>query len=554
MADKNIFTSSTYDGKTCLQLQIEMREDGFAKDGSYSNVIADYYLVSVAKPSGITGNVTSDYGTGQTFTCSIGSTSKTFSSNAFIIADAINKAGDKLKIGSLNTTVKRSGETGSGNIKVSFNCTFTWRSGYPSRSISGTYSCINTKHIVTYNANGGKDAPSQQIKCYGHILDLRNDIPTRNGYIFKGWSTRRNGDVEYKSGGKYGLDEDVTLYAIWKMVDVKIDLTPVDIKIPCDFHGGIGGFNYFYCDDNYYIDIPYSYSFPDEITNAYVGVGNSGYTEIFSDTGTVRVTMKEIGDAIYSYGKQNEVLLNMKFSFLINNDEVEIPVSVLCPLIDFNFTNISVHHSYTDRNANNLLYITFVCTYPKSFNPSVKQINSYPLITYESGTSLKALTCVGRKEIGDNAFLFTYNLNTNGLVSPLKIRCLDKIFVYNELFDSNDTLSRNLFLKDLSLHYSSINKNIVIYKNKTVEAREFVETDYLNGFYKGGIFCMNQFIETNDLNENASAIITSNLKAKEFIELRNEDPIPVGSNVYILDNKNVSTLDKTKVSDVENMT
>lgn len=559
MAEKKIFTSANYDGKTCLQLQIEVSESGFATDGSYSTVVADYYLISVVKPSGLNGDVTSDYGTGQTFSCSIGSISQTFSTNAFAIANAINKAGDKFKIGTLSTKVKRSGDTGAGNVKVASSCTLTWRSGYPSRSISGTYSCINTKHIIEYDANGGNNAPSNQVKYYGYVLNLRNEIPTRVGYLFKGWSTKKDGNVEYQNGGRFGHDANTTLYAIWKMVDVKIDLTPVDIKIPCEFRDGISGFKYFYCDSNYSIDIPYTYSFPDKITSAFVSVGNSEYIQLYSDTGTIKVGMNDISEAIKEYGKNDEVLFNMRFKFAINNDVIEIPTTVICPLIDFNFVDISIHHSYVDKTSNNLLYITFVCTYPKSFNPDIKYVNSYPLIVYEDGTSIKSLTCVGRKDISDNAFLITYNLNINGLSNPLRLRSLKDVLLYNDAFRSESTLTKSMFQNKMSLYFSSINKNIIFYKNKTIEAREFVEIEYLNGFYKGGIICMKEFIESNETTEFK---IDSNkiINAKLLIETKNADSshpeenptTPIENIIDTIEDTNVSQTEDILVSELEN--
>lgn len=513
-----IFTSAIYDGKTCLQVQIEVSEKNFATDGSSSTVVADYYLVSVAKPSGLTGDVTSDYGTGQTFSCSIGSISQTFSSNAFIIADAINKAGDKFKIGTLSTNIKRSGNLGAGSVKVACSCTLVWRSGYPTRAISGTYSCINTKHTITYDANGGENAPVKQTKYYGHILRLRNEIPTRAGYLFKGWSSRRNGSVEYTNGGQFGNDVDTTLYAVWKMVDVKIDFEPVDIRIPCTFKDGIGGFKYFYCDPTYSVKVKYAYSFPDTITSAYVNIEDTEYEMLYGETGEIEITMDKIIKAIQTYGSQNEVLFDMIFKFSINGDEVEIYTNLICPLVDFNFTNISMHHTYVDRKASNLLYITLVCVYPKSFNPDVRYVNSYPLVVYESGSGLKALTCVGRKEIGENAFLITYNLNTNGLPNPLKLRTIDKVLLYDEKFDSESTLSKDIFSKVLSVYYSSTNKDIIIYKDKTVKAREFVEMDYLKGFYKGGTVCMGEFIENEEMGNVCFDESTFNIK--ELIETR----------------------------------
>ena len=72
-------------------------------------------------------------------------------------------------------------------------------------------------HTVSFNANGGSGAPSSQTKVYGTILTLSSTRPTRPGYTFQGWGTSA-GDttVDYLPGGQYGLDQDITLYAIWK--------------------------------------------------------------------------------------------------------------------------------------------------------------------------------------------------------------------------------------------------------------------------------------------------------------------------------------------------
>ena len=72
-------------------------------------------------------------------------------------------------------------------------------------------------HKVTYNANGGSGAPADQTKWYGSILTLSSTVPTRTGYTFKGWSTSTDSTVEYAAGGEYGADENVTLYAVWKI-------------------------------------------------------------------------------------------------------------------------------------------------------------------------------------------------------------------------------------------------------------------------------------------------------------------------------------------------
>ena len=68
---------------------------------------------------------------------------------------------------------------------------------------------------IFYNANGGENTPETQIKTAGKEINITSNIPARDTYIFLGWSTTENGDVEYLSGSSYTTDATLTLYAIW---------------------------------------------------------------------------------------------------------------------------------------------------------------------------------------------------------------------------------------------------------------------------------------------------------------------------------------------------
>ena len=72
-------------------------------------------------------------------------------------------------------------------------------------------------HTVSYNANGGSGAPGSQTKWWGEVLTLSNTRPTRANHTFLGWATSANGAVAYQPGGRYGADNNVTLYAVWKL-------------------------------------------------------------------------------------------------------------------------------------------------------------------------------------------------------------------------------------------------------------------------------------------------------------------------------------------------
>ena len=80
-------------------------------------------------------------------------------------------------------------------------------------------------YAVSYNANGGTGAPSNQTKTYGVNLTLSSTKPTRTNYNFLGWSTSANGGVVYASGAKYTNNSAVTLYAVWELAYVKPRIT-----------------------------------------------------------------------------------------------------------------------------------------------------------------------------------------------------------------------------------------------------------------------------------------------------------------------------------------
>lgn len=71
-------------------------------------------------------------------------------------------------------------------------------------------------YTVSYNANGGSGAPSNQTKQHDITLTLSSVKPTRDGYEFAGWGTSATDTgVKYSAGGQYTGNANITLYAIW---------------------------------------------------------------------------------------------------------------------------------------------------------------------------------------------------------------------------------------------------------------------------------------------------------------------------------------------------
>ena len=79
---------------------------------------------------------------------------------------------------------------------------------------------------VTYDANGGKNAPKAQTKTYNKILVLRKDKPTRDNYKFLGWATTASASgPTYQAGGQYTVNKKVKLYAVWEAKTYKAKTT-----------------------------------------------------------------------------------------------------------------------------------------------------------------------------------------------------------------------------------------------------------------------------------------------------------------------------------------
>lgn len=127
----------------------------------------------------------------------------------------------------------------SGQSKtIGFSATINTGISPPTISANGSYAlpAITWEHTVSYNANGGTGAPGSQKKIYGSNLTLSSARPTRDGYVFMGWSTTSAGDVAYMPGSTYGADADITLYAVWQIAYIKPTITGLT-ALRCDSSG-----------------------------------------------------------------------------------------------------------------------------------------------------------------------------------------------------------------------------------------------------------------------------------------------------------------------------
>ena len=73
-------------------------------------------------------------------------------------------------------------------------------------------------YTITYSANGGTNAPAQQIKNEDVTAYISKQEPTREGYTFLGWSKdvkAKESDSKYAPGAAYTENQNLILYAVW---------------------------------------------------------------------------------------------------------------------------------------------------------------------------------------------------------------------------------------------------------------------------------------------------------------------------------------------------
>ena len=79
--------------------------------------------------------------------------------------------------------------------------------------------CMVYTYDLTYDANGGTGAPSNQTgNTSGSTVTVSSTEPTRSGYTFMGWSTSSTAttkDDNYDPGDSFTITADVALYAVW---------------------------------------------------------------------------------------------------------------------------------------------------------------------------------------------------------------------------------------------------------------------------------------------------------------------------------------------------
>lgn len=94
-----------------------------------------------------------------------------------------------------------------------------------SEDYSVTVEAVEYTFYLYYNANGGSGAPSTQsytsTENTDHTFTISTTKPTRDGYLFLGWSTSSSAtSVSFQPGGSITVEPDdyERLYAVWQQI------------------------------------------------------------------------------------------------------------------------------------------------------------------------------------------------------------------------------------------------------------------------------------------------------------------------------------------------
>ena len=108
------------------------------------------------------------------------------------------------------------GETPVRESDSQYTYTFTgWQPEIKAAYSDADYIAVFSKtarnsYTITYNANGGSNAPASQTKAPGQTIKLNSSKPTWKNHVFLGWSCAYN-DTLYQAGENLNIDADVTL-------------------------------------------------------------------------------------------------------------------------------------------------------------------------------------------------------------------------------------------------------------------------------------------------------------------------------------------------------
>ena len=152
-------------------------------------------------------------------------------------------------------------------------------------------------YTVSYNANGGTGAPSNQTKTADVNLTLSSTKPTRTNYTFLGWATSSTAtSASYQPGATYSANANLTLYAVWQLAYVAPRISNISATRYSDSAATTKD------DGGAYVKLTFSWKTDKTVSSIKaVGAGKTTTISASGTSGSVSVILSGFNDAEASY-------------------------------------------------------------------------------------------------------------------------------------------------------------------------------------------------------------------------------------------------------------
>lgn len=328
---------------------------------------------------------------------------------------------------------------------------------------------------ITYNANGGTNAPEKQTANVGQSIIITQDKPIRSGYVFLGWNSWSGAtepDAMYSPGYSYTSDSDTTLYAVWE----RVNTDPPSLYFP-DTYGINLDFNYIPQlsiranvtnpqDRTIYYKVCYVDNYYGDIYDYYLNSnGNTGTISQTTLNTQIPVTSTIIKKSIQNCNSETEFKLAICVSYEnIFDNNVSGMKRYLVTVNINNYQKPIIKELYVGRTADGGAQLDTVFKYADSFT---KITTSYTGVSVyiddfiaSSSEYTESNSFVGGVKNTINSLLAFINSAVSDYSHVFKIRVDDGIF-YTE--------------KTYILGVLRSDGNIYIYSDGRVEANGFVK-------------------------------------------------------------------------------
>lgn len=379
------------------------------------------------------------------------------------------------------TTPYKSGYTFKGWTKTQGSSTIHYSPGDPigddaDVTLYAVWGQNTTKTwSITYNANGGYNAPAKQTANVGQSITITYSKPTRNGYTFLGWSTWSGAtepEAMFTPGYSYTSDSDTTLYAVWE----RVNTDPPSLYFP-DTYGINLDFNYIPQlsiranvtnpqDRTIYYKVCYVDNYYGDIYDYYLNSnGNTGTISQTTLDTQIPVTSTIIKKSIQNCNSETEFKLAICVSYenIFDNNAPEMKKYLVTISIN-NYQKPIIKELYVGRTADGGAQLDTVFKYADSFTKITTGYTGVSVYIDDfiasSSEYTESNSFVGGAKNTINSLLTFINSAVSDYSHVFKIRVDDGIF-YTE--------------KTYILGVLRSDGNIYIYSDGRIEANGFVK-------------------------------------------------------------------------------